>query len=314
MTMTTTLKMDNITAFQHLSNFESLKDFNTNLEQILLDCKAAFTKSQLVALKQLARFAAKVKGVATARISKLVSATFANDNMGISRRTFERAINLAKDLGILTVHNGKRENGSQTSNIYVFNRYETVKNHLQMQAQQALENDRIVSETHTNDAPKTRKLTHLKAFNLLKPLRKNKKKNIYNDDINISFDAVKKDRIKTYALLQNYDANEWQLKLYNQIMESPFPTKIHESAGVLALITGTNCDAKKMIKAYQIVNSIAINVNNGVQIDNVKAAFRERLDMPVSRFKDAEVQNSIQTQEQRTVKRVPFYDWLRIRE
>ena len=193
MTTATTLKMKDVTAFKHLSNFTTIKDFNNNMEQILLDHKKSFTKSELIGLKQLLRFCAKVKGVATARICKIVSATFADGKMGISRKTFERMLAKAIKLGIITVKNGERENGSQTSNIYVFNRYETVKKHAEQRSQQPLEDNGIVSESATIDAPKPRKLTHLKAIVLSKPLifkfLKTRKENRVSNIINkVTFD------------------------------------------------------------------------------------------------------------------------------
>ncbi len=42
---------------------------------------------------------------------------------GISRSTFKRMIIKAKDLGILTIYETERKNGSQSSNLYSFNRF-----------------------------------------------------------------------------------------------------------------------------------------------------------------------------------------------
>ena len=42
---------------------------------------------------------------------------------GISRDTFKRMLGKAKRLGILTIYETERENGSQDSNLYIFNRF-----------------------------------------------------------------------------------------------------------------------------------------------------------------------------------------------
>ena len=46
-----------------------------------------------------------------------------NPMKGISRDSFKRMIKKAKCLGIFTVYETTRENGSQASNLYVFQRY-----------------------------------------------------------------------------------------------------------------------------------------------------------------------------------------------
>ena len=88
---------------------------------------------------------------------------------------------------------GERRNGSQTSNIYVFNRYETVKKHAEQRSQQPSEDDGIVSESATIDVPKPRKLTYLKAINLLKlssikSLKTRKKNRVSNKTKKVTFD------------------------------------------------------------------------------------------------------------------------------
>lgn len=113
----------NIANFNHLSQFENIKDFNNNIEQWMLDIKASFTKSEIIALKRLVRFSAKVTGVCSAKIGTVVSATHEKDGAGISRSTFKRMILKAKKLGLLLTHETTRKNGSKSSNIYVFNRF-----------------------------------------------------------------------------------------------------------------------------------------------------------------------------------------------
>lgn len=116
------MQQGNILNFKQLSQFKDLKDFNNNIEQWMLDLKDRFTKAELIALKRLIRFSAKVAGVCNAKIGTIVSATHENDGIGISRSSFKRMILKAKEYNLLTVHEAVRTNGSKSSNVYVFNR------------------------------------------------------------------------------------------------------------------------------------------------------------------------------------------------
>jgi hypothetical protein len=117
------MQQGNIESFKHLSQFKDIKDFNNNIEQWMIDMKSKFTKSELIALKRLIRFSAKVAGICNAKIGTLVAATHDNNGVGISRSTFKRMIVKAKELGLLMVNDAVRKNGSKSSNIYVFNRF-----------------------------------------------------------------------------------------------------------------------------------------------------------------------------------------------
>jgi hypothetical protein len=118
------LKSGQIDKFVEFSQFASLKEFNNHLEMWLVDGKQEFSKGELVGLKRLVRFSAKVPGVCNAKIGTILKAINEeyNDN-GISRSTFKRMILKAKELGIITVYETERKNGSQTSNLYVFKRF-----------------------------------------------------------------------------------------------------------------------------------------------------------------------------------------------
>ncbi|MFC4799429.1 hypothetical protein ACFPA1_08660 [Neobacillus sp. GCM10023253] len=118
------LKSASIEHFNEFSQFTSLTEFNHHIEQWLLEHKADFSKGELIGLKRLVRFAAKIPGVCNAKIGTLLKAIHAefHDN-GISRSTFKRMVLKAKEFGIITVYETERKNGSQTSNLYVFNRF-----------------------------------------------------------------------------------------------------------------------------------------------------------------------------------------------
>lgn len=115
------MKSGHINQYTNLSQFNSLKDFNNNIEQWMIDIKDQFTKGELIGLKRLIRYSAKLPGICNAKIQTLVSAC--SDMGGISRRTFERMLTKAKSLGLLKVVNTFKENGKQGHNVYVFNQY-----------------------------------------------------------------------------------------------------------------------------------------------------------------------------------------------
>jgi hypothetical protein len=113
-----------IELFKELSNFKSLKDFNNNLEAFLSIYKCDFSKGELICFKVLYRFAAKVFGVANVSINTLLKAI--SDRYGgvkVSESTFHRMKRKAVKLGILTVKATERKNGSQSSNLWIFNQF-----------------------------------------------------------------------------------------------------------------------------------------------------------------------------------------------
>ncbi|MDN3019206.1 hypothetical protein PH210_23830 [Paenibacillus sp. BSR1-1] len=110
--------------FQHYSQFSSLQEFNYHIEMWLLEHKHAFTKGEIIGLKRLVRFAAKIPGVCNAKIGTILKSIHEQyQENGISRSTFKRMILKAKVLGIITVFETERKNGSQSSNLYQFNRF-----------------------------------------------------------------------------------------------------------------------------------------------------------------------------------------------
>ncbi|TCN25511.1 hypothetical protein [Mesobacillus foraminis] len=114
--------------FKQQSKFESLKNFNSNMEQWWIDIhqNKLLTKSEIIALKRLIRFACKIPGICYAKIQTIVAATHEFDGIGISRRTFERMLTKVKDLGLVEVINTYKANGKQSHNVYVFLPYQPV--------------------------------------------------------------------------------------------------------------------------------------------------------------------------------------------
>lgn len=118
------LKSGNIEGFEQFSQFSSLKELNTHIEKWLTVHKHDFSKGELVGFKRLVRFSAKIPGVCNAKIGTVLKAIHEEYNLnGISRSTFKRMILKAKELGILTVYETERKNGSQSSNLYIINRF-----------------------------------------------------------------------------------------------------------------------------------------------------------------------------------------------
>lgn len=118
------LKSGNLDQFKQFSQFKNLQEFNTHLEMWLAAHKDSFSKGELAGLKRLVRFAAKIPGVSNAKIGTVLKAIHEEYNgNGISRSTFKRMIAKAAKIGIFTVHETERKNGSQSSNLYVFNRF-----------------------------------------------------------------------------------------------------------------------------------------------------------------------------------------------
>ncbi|OAO80934.1 hypothetical protein [Anoxybacillus flavithermus] len=116
------MRSGNIEQFKHLSQFRDIRDFNNNIEAFLAEHKKDFTKSELICFKALLRYCAKIAGVSNVSINKLLQSI--SERFGeVSESTFHRMKRKAIKLGILTVYTTHRKNGSQSSNVWVFNRF-----------------------------------------------------------------------------------------------------------------------------------------------------------------------------------------------
>ena len=111
---------------ERFSKFVSLEDYQLHMELWMGKYKQDFSKSELVGFKWLMFFSEEIPGVCNAAIGTMLS-TISEDfyDHGISRTSFKRMIKKATSLGIITVFETQRENGSQGSNLYVFNRIAT---------------------------------------------------------------------------------------------------------------------------------------------------------------------------------------------
>ncbi|MBB6446750.1 hypothetical protein [Bacillus benzoevorans] len=115
------LKSGAMEQYREYSPFSSLAEFNRDMEKWMAEHKKDFSKGELMGLKRLVRFAAKIPGVCHAKIGTVLKAIHDEyDGSGISRSTFKRMLVKAKKLGMMTIYETERKNGSQSSNLYVF--------------------------------------------------------------------------------------------------------------------------------------------------------------------------------------------------
>ncbi|MFK3939799.1 hypothetical protein ACI2JA_20020 [Alkalihalobacillus sp. NPDC078783] len=110
-----------------LSRFKSLDAFNESFMYAMKEYKDQFSKSELVAIKEIKNRGVAAYGVVGAKLGTIIKD--AAHRLGFicpSRRTFERAITKAKKLGILKVVNRKQKDqaGKEKNilghSIYVF--------------------------------------------------------------------------------------------------------------------------------------------------------------------------------------------------
>lgn len=139
---------------------------------------------------------------------------------------------------------------------------------------------------------------HINSFNSLQ--EKDSIQQAIENDVQDS----NKNQEKTREKLQAYQANDYQLMLFDEIMAFPFPNSIKTVAGTIALRVGMDCDEKKVLRAIQLLNKMAINIVNGVEIRNIVAVFSDG--MVNQRYL---LSPKPPVQQPKTPK-VPFYNWL----
>lgn len=107
-------------------HFKSLKEFNTNIEMFLAIHKKDFTKTEFIAFQRLRKFGACVFGVATISIRALLKEVQKKDVAeGISESTFHRMKRKAIQKGILKVVEQQGVSRRQSTNIWVFQRFQS---------------------------------------------------------------------------------------------------------------------------------------------------------------------------------------------
>ncbi|WP_078395875.1 hypothetical protein [Shouchella patagoniensis] len=121
-----TLLSGHIDQYKNLSNFTTLKDFNSAVEMFLAEHKKRFSKGEYIAFMRLTKYMCKFRGVANAKAGTLLKVINEKQNgYGVSRSTFFRMLQKAKQFGAIQVQNTQRKRGGQGHNVYVFQPIDT---------------------------------------------------------------------------------------------------------------------------------------------------------------------------------------------
>ncbi len=239
----------NIESFKQYSTFKSLQDFNNNSEAFLATHKNDFTRSELLCYKVLTRFSVKVLGVSNISINKLLQAISSQfKGVSISESTFHRFRRKAVKLGILKVISTVRKNGSQSSNLWVFNRFLNVQD-----VQASASNDTpIKSETLSNQQLEVRTLTpqlnyqSLKTSNILN-------KRIKTLDSQFTSNRVPKEFTSLTSLF--YDSASTIEELWKIVTVSTYHTQ-YDAQTVLNLALESFRQLVRLVKKQSIRKSI----------------------------------------------------------
>lgn len=117
-----------IQQYHLFSKFNNVEEFNKHIEMFLAVYKSKFTKSEFIAFRRLTKYCMKVAGVATASVRTLLRAIQNKDwPNGISESTFHRMRRKAIKSGILKVIERKQSKKNNSTNIWVFQKYEPEK-------------------------------------------------------------------------------------------------------------------------------------------------------------------------------------------
>ena len=118
------LKSEVVEQLEVFSLFQSEIEFEQHMEGWLQKVRHDLTRGEMMALKMLMQFSKNVPGVCHEEIGHMLEAIREEvDCLGISRATFKRMRRKANALGILTVYETARKDGSRDCNLYVFHHY-----------------------------------------------------------------------------------------------------------------------------------------------------------------------------------------------
>ncbi len=171
------IKNGQIEQFAKFSQFETVEDFNHHIALWLQNYQSEFTKSELIGLTQLTRYAVKVVGVANVKIATALKEIHKQYNgNGISRSTWKRMVSKAKKIGLLAAHELKRASGGQSSNLYVFMRYQGSSNIEEKIQKKALVQPTNIHPPAQAEPPCREKMNHQKT-NILKTKKIKDEKN-----------------------------------------------------------------------------------------------------------------------------------------
>lgn len=155
-----------------------------------------------------------------------------------------------------------------------------------------------------------------KSFKSFKPLISKHESSVIKQSVEDEVTSVinKAETIEQAEIyLTAYIDNPIQLQLFHNIHEYPFLEEIQKHSAVLVLRAGSRgtVTPKLAIKAIQVLNDIDRNIRAGVVIKSLTATFEHDLFTPkVYPVKKAVPESATVPK----AKRVPFYNWLEIRD
>ncbi|WP_282020863.1 hypothetical protein [Planomicrobium okeanokoites] len=166
-----------IQQYHPFSNFDNVAEFNKHIEMFLASCKSEFTKSEFIAFRRLTKYCVKVAGVATASVRNLLRAIQDKDwPNGISESTFHRMRRKAVKLGILKVIERKHAGKNNSSNIWVFQKYEPKKLEIDTPHQCERKSGNMDKVSAIKERGDRKQLTPHKAIKIFKTSNNNKRK------------------------------------------------------------------------------------------------------------------------------------------
>ena len=293
--------------YDNLSKFQSLKEFNNQFEQAMLDLKNQFTKSEYIALNKLRKFAAEIPGVAWCKAQKAVAATHKDNLFGISRSTFDRMLRKAKKFNLVTVINQFRKNGYQKHNVYVFNRLEDL-------ISPTNEDVEIVSISNTIEEVETVKIDETLTKNLSN-LSKVKQVKDNNKPLSDREEKLEIEEQRTY--IEKYATNEYQTATFKLIESMPMSTEIKNKAHIIALRVGSNATITDFIHAKSVLLNMSLSNVDGTSFGNIVAAFTKSFENAKKRFLMASKTITIEpkkvVENESSKHSIPFYNWLKER-
>lgn len=122
------IKLCTLGQAEQFSLFQTKEEFQHHVVKWVVDYRREFSKGELVALQKLVYLSTDIPGVCYLTIHTILKEIHREKGgMGISRSTFKRMTRKAKKIGILTIYKTERENGSQSTNLYVFQPYPTTR-------------------------------------------------------------------------------------------------------------------------------------------------------------------------------------------
>ena len=138
-------------------------------------------------------------------------------------------------------------------------------------------------------------------------ISKQENHNYTSEHINAIQTAVEENTEPSLEYVKQYATNKRQIAFYELLEMIPYPDKVKSLRHVLSLRIGSDCDDKRFFEAKNAIHSISMQILEGIQIDNVVAAFTGLLNKRMS-------YNVPKSNVPVNVRPVPFYDWLEERE